>query len=73
VCVCVCVCVCMLLGVELRALFMLGKHSTTELNAQPLLNFFFVEVIWDCSLNLGLPTCKVDTLLFEPSFQYILL
>jgi hypothetical protein len=33
-CVCVGVCVCVVLGIECRALSMLGKHSTTELHPQ---------------------------------------
>jgi hypothetical protein len=42
VCVCVCVCVCVVLGIEPRALFMLGKLSTTELYLQLSLFFFLV-------------------------------
>jgi hypothetical protein len=39
VCVCVCVCVCArvcVVGIELRASYMLGEHSPTELHPQPL-------------------------------------
>jgi len=49
-CVCVCVCVCVFvftfffffleLGTKPRALRLLGKHSTTELNPQPLYLLF---------------------------------
>ena len=51
VCVCVCVCVCALLGIELGALGMLVKHSTTELHPE---HCMFTYKVWSCDIDQDL-------------------